>query len=91
MSKLAASIAHVDTPAPRTPRGPSADCNVYGPGDLEDFDAVDALRRRTSWAFAHGEVDKANGVERRFVVDKFRYHWRMCCGHWTDEQRAARA
>jgi hypothetical protein len=91
MSKLAATIANADVPAPRTRRGPSADCDVYGPGDLEDYDAVDDLRRRTSWAHAHAEVDKAAGIERRFVNDKFRYHWRMRCGHWTDEQRQARA
>jgi hypothetical protein len=87
MSALAKKLpATVDE---RVRRGPSGVCDVYGDGDLDDWRAVERLRLNASWAAAHRTVDDTLGITAPIDVDKFRYHWRRRCWHWTQEQRNA--
>jgi hypothetical protein len=86
MSKLAQQLPTAETITTRTRRGPSGACDVYGDGDLDDCRAVDKLRRSTTWATAQRAVDETLGV-RPIDENKFRYHWRRKCWHWTEEQR----
>lgn len=86
MSKLAESLAGIDLDV-RVRRGPTGACDVYGSGDLDDWREVERIRRATSWAIAQATVDETLGIES-IDEDKFRYHWRGKCWHWTTEQRA---
>jgi hypothetical protein len=61
--------------APRVRKGPSGECDIYGEGDLDDWRAVDRLRRQTSWAVAHKTVDETLGITAGIDQDKFRYHF----------------
>lgn len=87
MAKLAATLPTADQIGIRVRRGPSGACDVYGDGDLEDWAAVEKLRRQTSWAVAQQAVDDTLHVTRPINGDKFRYHWRRRCWHWTEDQR----
>lgn len=87
MSKLATALPTPETfVAERRRRGPSGVCDIYGDGDLEDWAAVERLRLGSTWAQAQGEVDRALGI-KAIDEDKFRYHWKKRCWHWTQEQR----
>lgn len=89
MSKLAAALPEPADITSRTRRGPSGACDIYGDGDLEDWASVERLRTGTSWAVAQTEVDQALNI-KPIDSDKFRYHWRRRCWHWTQEQRSVR-
>jgi hypothetical protein len=70
----------------RSQRGPVGACAVYGPGDQEDWLAVDALRRGSDWKTARNVVHQQLVIEPPSPnVDKFRYHWRGKCSCWTDD------
>lgn len=88
-SRLAAQLEQVDTSTHEPkPHGPRNQCGpVYGPGNLEDWNAVEALRHRTSWALAQEHVDKALGVTDPLPNDYFRYHWRRKCACWPRKLR----
>lgn len=87
MSKLATSLPTADSiQSDRVRRGPTGACDVYGDGDLEDWAAVERLRTETSWALAQREVDATLKV-KSIDEDKFRYHWRRKCWHWSPDQR----
>lgn len=88
MSKLANKLPTADAIATRVRRGPSGACDIYGDGDLDDWRAVEKLRIDTCWADAQRAVDETLGA-RPIDADKFRYHWRRRCWHWTQEQRQA--
>lgn len=88
MSKLATKLPTAEAIATRVRRGPSGACDIYGDGDLEDWRAVEKLRRDTCWADAQRAVDETLDVAA-IDTDKFRYHWRRRCWHWTQEQRQA--
>lgn len=89
MSKLASKIQ--TTPAPDAKpvkRGPDNCCfPLYGAGDLEDAQAVDALRVGRTWRQVQEHVDKLVGIERHLPLDKFRYHWRRMCYCWPEDLR----
>lgn len=89
MSKLATALPTADTITTRARRGPSGACDVYGDGDLEDWASVERLRIGTTWADAQAEVDRVLDI-KAIDADKFRYHWRRRCWHWTQEQRSVR-
>lgn len=86
MSALATSLPAVDEViVARTRKGPIGACAVYGPGDKEDWLAVDAIRTKFDWKTARAEVHtklELGGFPDR---DKFRYHWRGRCRCWTPE------
>lgn len=88
MSALAKKLAIVEIDS-RIRRGPSGACDVYGEGDLEDWAEVERLRTSSSWAEAQVSVD-AGEPWKPIDTDKFRYHWRRRCWHWTTEQRSVR-
>jgi len=87
MSKLATQLPSADEIATRTRRGPTGACDIYGDGDIDDWRAVEQLRKQTSWADAQRAVDETLNISRPIDTDKFRYHWRRRCWHWTQEQR----
>lgn len=89
MSKLATQLPTAEFVATRIRRGPSGACDIYGEGDLDDWRAVDNLRRATCWVDAQRAVDETLGITAPIHTDKFRYHWRRRCFHWTEEQRRA--
>lgn len=88
MSKLATQLPTADVVATRVRRGPSGACDIYGDGDLDDWRAVEKLRMATCWADAQRAVDETLEVDA-IDADKFRYHWRRRCWHWSQEQRQA--
>ena len=71
----------------RIRRGPTGACDIYGDGDLDDWRRVETLRLETSWLQAQHEVDELLGIGDPIDGDKFRYHWRRKCWHWTEDQR----
>jgi hypothetical protein len=79
---LADALATAEVSQTRTRRGPAPECEIYGPGTVADFRAVDERRRRTSWAEAQRTIDALLGVERPIKLDNFRYHWRARCSHF---------
>lgn len=89
MSKLAAQLPTADAVMTRVRRGPSGACDIYGDGDLDDWRAVEKLRLATCWTDTHQAVDATLGIDTPIDTDKFRYHWRRRCWHWTQEQRGA--
>lgn len=89
MSKLATALPTPDAVESRIRRGPTGACEVYGPGDLEDWASVERLRMGTTWAEAQVEVDRILKL-KAIDTDKFRFHWRRRCWHWTQEQRDVR-
>jgi hypothetical protein len=80
------SLADAITKAPltRTPirKGPPPGCDIYGEGTVEDFRAVDARRKATTWAEAQATVDRLLGITTPIKLDMFRYHWRGRCSHF---------
>ena len=88
MSRLANLPTADDLSVTRTRRGPSGACDVYGDGDIDDWRRVERLRLDTCWSDAQKAVDDLLGVDP-INIDKFRYHWRRRCWHWTEEQKRA--
>lgn len=86
MSSLASKLAAAPLTTAKSRRGPVAACDIYGPGDLDDYEQVNNRRQLTSWSETQATVDEIRGV-RSIHLDKFRYHFSAKCGHWTDEQR----
>lgn len=88
MSKLAQQIAELPAaPAPR--RGPANACfPLYGHGDLEDWEAIEARRSSgTEWRQVQHDVDQFLGIETPIPLEKFRYHWRRRCYCWPEDLR----
>lgn len=86
MSALASSLpAPTEVVAAKSKPGPRGACAVYGPGDKEDWLAVDVLRNEHDWKTARAEVHSKLGLDKVPDRDKFRYHWRGRCGCWTPE------
>ena len=89
MSKLAAMLPTPDQiERERSRPGRSGACDVYGDGDIDDWRAVERIRLTAAWVTAQRTVDATLGIEP-VDPDKFRYHWRRKCWHWTTEQRNA--
>lgn len=86
MGALADALPHYDA-GKRGAHGKAAQCDIYGPGDIDDWRAVLAIQGRDGWDVAQAQVDKALGVTEPVSHDVFNYHWRRKCGHWTAEQR----
>lgn len=88
MSALASALpTPIEAATTRIRKGPSGACDVYGDGDLEDWAAVERLRQApNTWDVAQRHVDLALGITS-IDANKFRYHWRRKCWHWTPEQR----
>lgn len=92
MSKIAQRLASSPATTDRVPPGPRSDCSeLYGPGDLEDYAAIQEYRQRPgeTWKTTQRRFDELLGTPRRIHNDKFRYHWNRRCACWTDEQRHA--
>lgn len=87
MSALAKKLPKPESIETRIRRGPTGACDIYGDGDLEDWRAVDNLRRKKSWAVAHETVDETLGITAGIDQDKFRYHFKGGCWHWTPAQK----
>lgn len=88
MSKLATKIASTPVEATGVRRGPANSCfPVYGQGDIEDAEAVDALRNTLTWREVQAHVDSLLSVERPIAFEKFRYHWRRRCYCWPEGLR----
>lgn len=89
MSNLAQLIAET-TPPPLTgiKRGPDNQCfPLYGEGDHEDWQAVDALREGRTWRQVQEHVDALKGVTAPLNLEKFKYHWRRRCACWPTDLR----
>lgn len=89
MSRLAADLPTADQLVTRTRRGPNGACDIYGDGEIDDWRAVERLRQQVTWAGAQRAVDETLKITNPIDFDKFRYHWRRRCWHWTEEQRRA--
>lgn len=90
MSKLAQKIAKSPTTFAVTRRGPANKCfPLYGAGDLEDWEAVEALRNNSGldWRTVQTHIDSLAGVERPLPLDVFRRHWRRRCFCWPEDLR----
>lgn len=87
MTRLATDLPTAEQLAVRVRKGPTGACDIYGDGDLDDWRAVEALRIKTSWAAAQRAVDQTLEITRPIDGDKFRYHWRRRCWHWSEDQR----
>ena len=88
MSKLASKIQPEGPVVARRPdlRGPRNKCfPLYGTGDLEDWQAVDALRESMEWRAVQAHVDQALGIEAHIDLERFRRHWRRRCDCWPPE------
>jgi len=89
VSKLASKIAA--TPPPEVApvkRGPNNACfPLYGAGDLEDWEQVEARRVGRTWREVQEYIDGLVGVEKRLPLEKFRYHWRRMCYCWPEDLR----
>jgi hypothetical protein len=79
---LADALSTAAVTQTRTRRGPAPECEVYGEGTVRDYLAVDARRKKTSWAEAQATLDALMGVKPAIKNDKFRYHWRGRCSHF---------
>lgn len=85
---LADKLAAVPADGERPQRGPQGECaRIYGPGTLDDWQAVEDRRLRTTWAIAQQHVDQALDVTDPIPNDKFRYHWRRKCYCWPRDLR----
>ena len=88
MSALAKKIQKTPAPASSTRRGPANACYpLYGPGDLEDWEAIESLRENHTWREVQEHVDKLAGIETSLPLEKFRYHWRRRCFCWPEDLR----
>ena len=89
MSKLAKKIDSTPiAPAP-VRRGPANQCfALYGAGDLEDWEAVEGLRKQGhDWRQVQTHIDDLASVEKSLPLEKFRYHWRRRCFCWPEDLR----
>lgn len=86
---LAEQLAQVaDSDAPEVRKGPLGACHIYGEGNLEDWEAVEAKRRQGwQWADVQAAVDDITGVKAPIPLAKFKYHWRRRCYCWPRELR----
>lgn len=89
MSQLAGKLKAVETEPVRVRRGPLNQCHsLYGDGDLDDFEAIQAKREAgLSWREVQELVDEQLGIEKPIGLEKFRYHFRRRCFCWPDELR----
>lgn len=88
MSDLASKIAATAAVANPARRGPIGACTIYPPGDLDDWNALEALRADgLSWREVQAHIDSLHGVEKPIHLQKFRYHWRRRCLCWPDDLR----
>jgi hypothetical protein len=89
VSKLAKKIAASETVKVPIRRGPLNVClPVYGPGDLEDWQAVENVRAQGhDWRSVQAHVDRLAGVEKPLPLEKFRRHWRRRCFCWPEDLR----
>lgn len=94
MSKLAQKIQTSPPTAEVVRRGPANACfPLYGAGDLEDWNAVEAIRvgdddhKPLTWRQVQEHVDSLAGVARPLPLEKFRYHWRRRCFCWPEDLR----
>lgn len=87
MSALANRLpAPTEVTAAKSKPGPKGVCTVYGPGDKEDWLAVNALRIEHDWKTARTQVHAKLGITGRTPdKDRFRYHWRGVCQCWSDD------
>jgi hypothetical protein len=66
--------------------GPRNKCwPLYGAGDLEDWEAVDALRETLDWREVQTQVDGLLGITTPIPKDRFRRHWMRGCDCWPQE------
>lgn len=79
---LADALASAAVVQQRTRRGPAPECEIYGDATLDDYRAVDARRRRTSWAETQRVIDDLLKISAPIKLDNFRYHWRGRCSHF---------
>jgi hypothetical protein len=69
-------------------RGPANACfPLYGAGDLEDWEAVEALCADRTWREVQQHVDGLAEVTKPLPLEKFRYHWRRRCFCWPEDLR----
>lgn len=87
MGLLADALPHFDQ-GRRGLHGKAAACDIYGPGDTDDWRAVIGVQTRFDWATAQSKVDEALHITEPCSYHQFVHHWRRRCGHWTAEQRA---
>lgn len=93
MSKLAKKIAASAPPkAIPAQRGPANACYpIYGAGDLEDWEALEVLRKQgprvLEWREVQIHVDQLAGITKPLPLAKFKYHWRRMCYCWPEELR----
>ena len=90
MSTLASKLADTPALAGGVRRGPPNACYpLYGTGDLEDFEALEALRAQPGWTWREVQqrIDQIVGVDRPLPLEKFRYHWRRRCFCWPEDLR----
>lgn len=88
MSKLASKIATSPPTAATVRRGPANRCYpLYGSGDMEDFEAVEALRQNLTWRQVQEHIDDILGVTKPLPLEKFRYHFRRRCFCWPEDLR----
>lgn len=95
MSKLASKIAAAPPPeVTANRRGPANSCfPLYGHGDLEDWEQVEALRispaggQLREWRHVQAHVDHVAGVTKPITLEKFKYHWRRRCFCWPVDLR----
>lgn len=92
MSKLASKIAATPLPsADRARRGPANACfPLYGHGDLEDWEALEALRvgpPQLEWRDVQAHIDRLADVQQPINLEKFKYHWRRRCFCWPVDLR----
>lgn len=92
MGALADALPRYDH-GQRGNHGKAAACDIYGPGDIDDWRAVIGLQSRPArdgggWDNAQTKVDELLGITNPCTYHQFVHHWRRKCGHWTAEQRA---
>lgn len=83
MSKLAQELPSSNFG--KTPlKGPRSACSlVYGDCDLEDYEAVVALKEQgLTWEQIQDQVDRILNIEDKIPTKKFTYHWRQMCTCW---------
>lgn len=89
MSKLAQQIAELPPPSSLPRRGPANACfPLYGDGDLEDWEQIEALRANGyEWRQVQSQVDGLLKIERPLDLERFKYHWRRRCFCWPVDLR----
>jgi hypothetical protein len=89
VSELAKKIAVAEVAQHATRRGPANACYpLYGPGDLEDWQAVENIRAQGhDWRSVQAHIDQAADVVKPLSLEKFRRHWRRRCFCWPEDLR----